>query len=204
MELCERENLHQADLLTPAKRKIAEKEYHAKRSGQKKMNKQNQEMIAGGITPRKTVFQTQKDDLRAAIDEAAAVCRSLEEFQNYLLEKYRITLKISRGRISYLHPERQKPVTGRKLGTNYEKEYLIKRLEENAKSEIGDNKRGEPSASMPAPLRASQPDLDNAFAFVRTDLHLVLDLQKCIKAQRRYFYVNIVSNIMWFFLKCNS
>ena len=192
MELCEHENLHQADLLTPAKRKIAEKEYHAKRSGQKKMNKQNQEMIAGGITPRKTVFQTQKDDLRAAIDEAAAVCRNLEEFQNYLLEKYRITLKISRGRFSYLHPERQKPVTGRKLGTNYEKEYLIKRLEENAKSEIGDNKRGEPSASMPAPLRASQPDLDNAFAFVRTDLRLVLDLQKCIKAQQNRAYARRV------------
>lgn len=80
MEMCGRENLHQADLLTPAEKKITEREYHAKRTGQKKLNERNQQMLSGGITPRKTVYQTQKDDLRTAIDEAAAIAQNLEEF----------------------------------------------------------------------------------------------------------------------------
>ena len=113
MEMCKRENLHQVDLLTPAERKITEKEYHAKRRGQEKLNERNQQMLSGGITPRKTVYQTQKDDLRNAIDEAAASVKNLEEFQNYLWGNHKIILKISRGRFSYLHPNRQKTVTGR-------------------------------------------------------------------------------------------
>ena len=78
-------------------------------------------MQADGITPRKTKYQTQKDFLRTAIEESAATSCGLEEFQNQLSEKFNITLKISRGRFSYLHPERNKPITGKNLGTHYEK-----------------------------------------------------------------------------------
>ena len=61
MNMCRRENLNQVDLLTPAERKITEKEYWANRRGQEKLDKQNQRMIADGVTPRNTKFQTQKD-----------------------------------------------------------------------------------------------------------------------------------------------
>lgn len=61
MDMCHRENLYQVDLLTPAERKITEKEYWANHRGQKKMDKTNKQMIDDGITPRKTKFQTQKD-----------------------------------------------------------------------------------------------------------------------------------------------
>ena len=76
------------------------------------MEKRNEKMITEGITPRKTEFQTQKDFLRTATRDAAASARSLEEFQNLLMEKYHVMLKINRGRFSYLHPERNKPITG--------------------------------------------------------------------------------------------
>ena len=77
-------------------------------------------MTVGGITPHKTKFETQKDFLRNAIDKASASARSLEEFQKQLSDNYHVTLKISRGRFSYLHPERGKYITGRSLGTQYE------------------------------------------------------------------------------------
>ena len=111
MDLCHREQLHQVDLLSPAEKKITDREYHARRRGQKKMDKLNREMTAGGITPRKTKFETQKDFLRSAIEESAASAHSLEEFQKLLTEKYHISLKVSRGRFSYLHPERGKYIT---------------------------------------------------------------------------------------------
>lgn len=48
------------------------------------------------------------------------------------MEKYHITLKISRGCYSYLQPERNKPITGRQLGTLYEEKYLLQLFKENA------------------------------------------------------------------------
>ena len=46
--------LHQVDLLTPAERKITEKEYWAQRRGQEKLDELNQKMKEDGITPKET------------------------------------------------------------------------------------------------------------------------------------------------------
>ena len=73
-------------------RKITEKEYHARRSGQKKLEERNRQMISEGITPRTTVFQTQKEYLRTSIDEAAASAHDLKEFEQILSEKYHIKI----------------------------------------------------------------------------------------------------------------
>ena len=88
MDMCRRENLHQIDLLSPARQHITEKEYWAKRQGQIKMDKLNQQMAADGVTPRETKFQTEKDYLRRSIDEASATACSVEEFQKSLSEKF--------------------------------------------------------------------------------------------------------------------
>ena len=64
-------------------------------------------MKEDGITPKETRYQTEKQFLRDAIDDAASTARSLEEFSKILEEKYRIIFKISRGRYSYLHPDRK-------------------------------------------------------------------------------------------------
>ena len=189
MDLCHREQLHQVDLLSPAERKVTDREYHAQRRGQKKLDTLNREMTAGGITPRKTKFETQKDFLRNAIEEAAASARSLEEFQKQLLDNYHISLKISRRRFSYLHPERGKYITGRNLGTRYEKEYLLSVWEKNSKCH--QNLSPEPDTSDKPSAFANQNDLP-AFIFIKSELRLVIDLQNCAKAQANSSYARKV------------
>ena len=188
MDMCHRENLHQVDLLTPSEKKITEKEYLAKRRGQKTLDNRNRQMLADGITPRKTKFQTQKDALRTAIENATATACSLEEFQKLLFEKYKITLKTSRGRFSYLYPERTKPVTGRNLGTHYEKDYIIKTLERNAH---------QPEQNKPLPDKyhhsaKEKQASSETFIFIKTDLRLVVDLQQRVKAQQSQAYARKV------------
>lgn len=61
MDLCHREGLHQVDLLSPAEKKITDREYRAQRRGQKKLDERNQKMLADGVAPRKTKFETQKN-----------------------------------------------------------------------------------------------------------------------------------------------
>ena len=72
MDRCQQEGLHQIDLLAPAERKITQKEYQAQKHGQQKLNEINQKIIEDGLKPTSTVFLTQKEYLRNAIDECAA------------------------------------------------------------------------------------------------------------------------------------
>lgn len=197
MDMCRREHLHQVDLLTPAEKNITEREYHARRRGQRNMDKRNKKMISEGITPRKTTFQTQKDFLREAIEGAAASACNLEEFQNLLMEKYHVTLKISRGRFSYLHPDRSKPITGRNLGTHYEENYLLPLFEKNADHQISDTI---PETPSPEHYNSSTPFISKpeekanlpTFVFIKSDLRLVVDLQQCVKAQQSQAYAQKV------------
>ena len=197
MDICQRENLHQVDLLTPAEKKISDWEYHAGRRGQKKMEERSQKMLSEGITPRQTVFQTQKEFLRTAIENTAASVCSLEEFQKLLLEKYHVTLKVSRGRFSYLHPERSKPITGRNLGTHYEENYLLPLFEENAKRRESKNTPEQLSSEPPISenltdsVKTEWPEFP-AFLFIKSDLRLVTDLQQCVKAQQSEAYARKV------------
>lgn len=189
MDLCRREQLHQVDLLSPAEKKVTDREYHARRRGQKKMDIINQKMLADGVTPRKTKFETQKDFLRSAIKETAASSHSLEEFQKLLKEKYLISFKTSRGRFSYLHPERRKYITGRSLGSHYEKEYLLSLWEKNAMQE--QTMFPEQKSSENTSRNSMQNNLP-AFVFIKSNLRLVVDLQNCIKAQQSAAYARKV------------
>lgn len=189
MNLCRREKLHQVDLLSPAEKKVTDREYHARCRGQKKMDKLNQKMLADGILPRKTKFETQKDFLRSAIEKTAASSHSLEEFQKLLKEKYLISFKNSRGRFSYLHPERGKYITGRSLGSHYEKEYLLSLWEKN-----GIQKQAmfpEQKSSEDTSQNSMQNNLP-AFVFIKSNLRLVVDLQNCVKAQQSAAYARKV------------
>lgn len=60
MAMCEREGLHQIDLLSPSPEKITEAEFRAKSRGQEKMDKINKKITAEGLRPSATTFQTQK------------------------------------------------------------------------------------------------------------------------------------------------
>jgi len=197
MDMCHRENLYQVDLLNPAKRKITEKEYWANRRGQNKLNKLNSQIIADSVTPRKTKFQTQKEFLRVSIDDVARFAHSLEEFHRILSEQFKITLKVSRGRFSYLHPERTKPITGRNLGTLYEKDYLLELFEQNARAEASDKPRLAEEDTQHANISAESSSAvwDNdpiGILFIKSDLRLIVDLQQCIKSQRSQAYAQKV------------
>lgn len=131
MELCHQEGLHQVDLLAPAKQKVTDREYRAAQRGQEKLDARNREILDAGATPRHTKFQTQKQILRDAISECVKDSTSFEQFRSLLFSRYQIKVKESRGRISFLLPNRDKPVRGRALGAAYEKEAILQQLEQN-------------------------------------------------------------------------
>lgn len=198
MDMCQKEGLHQVDLLTPAERKITEKEYWAQRRGQEKLDKLNQKMREDGITPKETKYQTEKQFLRDAIDNAAGIAKSPEEFSKILEEKYRIIFKISRGRYSYLHPDRKKYVTGRNLGTRYEEDFLMKTFMENTKSlskkeeNIQEQAVSDTATNLQQALSSDSSQISIPFIFIKSDLRLVIDLQTCIKAQQSEAYAQKV------------
>ena len=136
MDRCQQEGLHQIDLLAPAERKITQKEYMA-----------------------------QKEYLRNAIDECAATSNSFDEFQSKLLEQFQISVIDHRGRYSYLHPDRQKRITERVLGTRYGKEHL------------------EQTFLRKDPL---------TILYVRSHLRLVVNLQTNVKAMQSPAYAHRV------------
>ena len=198
MDMCQKEGLHQVDLLSPAERKITEKEYWAQRRGQEKLDKLNQKMLEDGITPKETRYQTEKQFLRDAIDDAASTAKSPEEFAQILDKKYHIIFKISRNRYSYLHPSRKKYITGRNLGTRYEEDFLLQTFKENAKS-LSDRKMKIEEPQVPNTVKdlqtALSPDASDIpvpFIFIKSDLRLVIDLQTCIKAQQSEAYAQKV------------
>ena len=198
MDMCQKEGLHQVDLLSPAERKITEKEYWAQRRGQEKLDKLNQKMLEDGITPKETRYQTEKQFLRDAIDDATSTAKSPEEFAQILDKKYHIIFKISRNRYSYLHPGRKKYITGRNLGTRYEEDFLLQTFKENAKS-LSDRKMKTEEPQVPNTVKdlqtALSPDASDIpvpFIFIKSDLRLVIDLQTCIKAQQSEAYAQKV------------
>ena len=131
MEMCHREGLYQIDLLNGSKNRVTDREYWAQKKGQAALDKQNAPMIAGGITPRQTKFETNKEKLRQTIRAALSAATSFEDFSSLLLREG-VTVKESRGRLSYLMPDRTKPITARKLGDDFDRAAVLAVLEQNA------------------------------------------------------------------------
>ena len=132
MEMCHREGLYQIDLLNGSKNRVTDREYWAQKKGQAALDKQNAPMIAGGITPRQTKFETNKEKLRQTLRKALATAASFDEFSSLLLQEG-VTVKESRGRLSYLTPDRTKPITARKLGDDFDKAAVLALLTQNAR-----------------------------------------------------------------------
>ena len=86
---------------------------------------------APSITPRQTKFETNKEKLRQTIRKALATAASFDEFSSLLLREG-VAVKESRGRLSYLTPDRTKPITARKLGDDFERAAVLAVLEQNA------------------------------------------------------------------------
>ena len=137
----------------------------AQKHGQQTIDEINRKIIEDGLKPTSTVFLTQKEYLRQAIDECAVTSSNFDEFQSKLLELFQISVIEHRGRYSYLHPDRQKRITERALGTRYGKEHL------------------EQTFLRKDPL---------TILYVRSHLRLVVNLQTNVKAMQSPTYAHRV------------
>ena len=131
MEMCHREGLYQIDLLSGSKERITEREYWAAKKGQLALDKENAVREAAGQPTKPTKFETDKAKLRRTIRQALSQAGSFDEFSSLLLREG-VTVKESRGRLSYLTPDRTKPITARKLGDDFDRAAVLTLLEQNA------------------------------------------------------------------------
>lgn len=111
MEMCQERGLYQVNLLEPASERITDREYY--------LNLRVKDL-------GEESFQTRKEYIRCAIRECAARCNDLNEFQWMMKNSYDISVRISRGRLSFLLPDRERGIAERQLGTIYTKSFVEK------------------------------------------------------------------------------
>lgn len=124
--------------------------------------------------------------IKNAIDECAPLANSFEEFQSLLLENYNISVIETRGRYRYLHPERDKRITDKSLGTHYGKAYLEQIFKNPKTSEHNISSEKEAAASIDY---HSDPI---AILYYKSHLRLVIDLQTNVKAMQNQAYARKV------------
>ena len=132
MELCESAGLYQIDLLNGSKERVSEAEYWVRRRGQLKLDRENAALTETGQQPKQKRFETVKDTLRKQISSVLYRTTSFEEFSDRLMQQYSITVKESRGCLSYLPAGRTKFIRAKHLGDKFEKEQVLAALQENA------------------------------------------------------------------------
>ena len=132
MELCESAGLYQIDLLNGSKERVSEAEYWARRRGQLKLDRENAALTAAGQPPQQKKFETVKDTLRKQISSVLYRTTSFEDFSDRLMQQYGITVKESRGQLSYLPAGRTKFIRAKHLGDKFDKAAVLATLQANA------------------------------------------------------------------------
>ena len=132
MELCESAGLYQIDLLNGSKERVSEAEYWVRRRGQMKLDRENAALTVAGQQPRQKKFETVKDILREQISSVLYRTTSFEEFSDRLMQQYSITVKESRGQLSYLPSGRTKFIRAKHLGDKFDKAEVLATLTANA------------------------------------------------------------------------
>ena len=131
MELCHNAGLYQIDLLNGSANRITEREYWAKKKGQFAIDRENEKRLENHEPLIHSKFETDKEKLRKIIRKTLNESFTVEDFTQKLLQ-YGVTVKESRGRYSYLTPDRTKPITARKLGDDFDRAAVLATLEQNA------------------------------------------------------------------------
>ncbi len=84
-----------------------------------------------------------KEELREVIAEAIKKKTTPDKFKEYLEKCYGVKITRDGKDYSYLHPEKQKPIRGAKLGTNYTKSEVIRKIgEQNNRVKSSTHNRG--------------------------------------------------------------
>lgn len=85
-------------------------------------------MLKGGVS--------WKEELREVIAEATKNTTTPDKFKEYLEKCYGVKITRDGKDYSYLHPEKQKPIRGEKLGTNYTKKEILRTIDEQNNGRI--------------------------------------------------------------------
>ena len=93
-----------------------------KKSENNRTTQENHIILKGG--------NSWKEDLREVIEEAKLKSAMREEFAKHLL-LYNVKITRSISEYSFLHPDKQKPIRGKKLGENYSKEAIENAITKN-------------------------------------------------------------------------
>ena len=80
MIMCQENSLYQVDLLNPAKVRITDREYWAKKRGQAKLDKENTKKSTKGKPVTETKYETDKAFLRRVISDTIADSDGYEDF----------------------------------------------------------------------------------------------------------------------------
>ena len=176
-EICERENHYTVNIDQPAGRNITDREYQAQQRGQREKDALYERIRADGYEPIHLRFDTVKQKIREAVDDASSRAKCETEFWDILQNEYRIGVVYKRGRYSYVHHGSKKPFTARSLGNAYAREAILEKLRMNA-FPVWDDR----------PEYAALPRI----FLIPSDLRLVVDLQSCVKAQQSRAYARKV------------
>lgn len=79
-------------------------------------------------------------------------------------------------RLRYIHPNREKPISSRSLGSHYSKEYILSNLGTEQTKDIIHDYHKDPIQIL----------------YFKSELCLVVDLQTCVKAQQSQAYAEKV------------
>ena len=112
--MCHREGLYQIDLLNGSKNRVTDREYWGAEKGTGRTGQAERPHDCRRYHAPADQFETNKEKLRQTLRKALATAASFDEFSSLLLREG-VTVKESRGRLSYLTPDRTKPITARKL-----------------------------------------------------------------------------------------
>lgn len=242
MTMCQENSLYQVDLLSPARVRITDREYWAKRKGQAKLDKKYESQILAGAAPadiKRKKYKADKDFLRDAIsttlesvaqmfvfpqtgnipadEKEADKKKRFKTFCEKLYEDYGIEVTESRGRIGYILPDRIKPIRGRMLGTDFEKEFIedvltapdiwlesreIDRANGQSKGQLRstatDQAKPETGQHRSTTTGQTNPESDqheksaSPRIYQPSGIRLITDLENCIKAQQNRFYAQKV------------
>ena len=131
MELCHRENLYQIDLLHGSKTALPSVSIGRSGKGRQSWTRKLLPCQPRSSQPSPRSLKQTRKKLRQTIRTALSSAASYGEFAAVLLQQG-VTVKESRGRLSYLTPDRTKPITARKLGDDFDRAAVLALLEQNA------------------------------------------------------------------------
>ena len=95
-----------------------------------------------------------KEELREVIAEAIKNSTTPDKFKEYLDKCYGVKITRDGKDYSYLHPQKQKPIRGEKLGTNYNKMEVLKQIDKQNNGEKSGPYNGRRSGFIGQPAGA--------------------------------------------------